>query len=554
MENQKTFDRRNRTLNTISRIPILGFTDNSDSDSSSSEDFPKLAFEKHSSLRKNTFIKVPKKKVSFKSNENINPKKQNQKSKFYTIQNKISNSKLKSLEIFEENFNLLKDEIEREYNENRRVRSKSTMLLKKPRHKNTEERLISLTNMEIISDFYEYTENCMKLICDLEPKEKQKNKIPSKTFIFNNNINRKKIAVFDLDETLIHCVGDIKKKKKEEYQEIISVVMPTRIKVDIGINIRPHWKESILKIKNKYFIVAYTASHNNYADAVLNYLDPQNNIFEGRLYRKDCILCQIGETKFYVKDLNIFQNFDLKDIVLIDNSVLSFAYHLNNGIPIVPYYNSKEDSELIFLSKYLLYIADFDDLRECNKEFINIESFLEQAKKEKNKESLESSDSVSDSDNDENNNDNNNENENNNNNVKVNVIDLDNDNKDNYINIKNININNILKENINEENKNDKKDDDKIIFNKKEDLRPKSERHFQRRERKKTKLNTHVFQKRPSLIEDEFTLNFSKEDKAIQIPKHFKRRNRTIRYKLQTMMNQMHNKFFNTIININPSL
>ena len=74
--------------------------------------------------------------------------------------------------------------------------------------------------MEIISDFYEYTENCMKLICDLEPKEKQKNKIPSKTFIFNNNINRKKIAVFDLDETLIHCVGDIKKKKKKNIKKL----------------------------------------------------------------------------------------------------------------------------------------------------------------------------------------------------------------------------------------------------------------------------------------------------------------------------------------------
>ena len=161
--------------------------------------------------------------------------------------------------------------------------------------------------------------------------------------------------------------------------------MPTRIKVQIGINIRPHWKESLLQIKNKYFIVVYTASHNNYADAVLDFLDPENNIFEARLYRKDCILAQVEQTKFYIKDLNIFKNFDLKNIVLIDNSVLSFAYHLNNGIPIVPYYNSVEDSELIILSKYLLFIADCNDLRECNKEHINMEIFLEQARKEKMK-------------------------------------------------------------------------------------------------------------------------------------------------------------------------
>ena len=66
MEKQKIFGRRNIILNTISRIPILGFTDNSDSDSSSSEDFPKLVFEKHSSLRKNISIKITKKKISLK--------------------------------------------------------------------------------------------------------------------------------------------------------------------------------------------------------------------------------------------------------------------------------------------------------------------------------------------------------------------------------------------------------------------------------------------------------------------------------------------------------
>ena len=34
---------------------------------------------------------------------------------------------------------------------------------------------------------------------------------------------------------------------------------------------------------------------------------------------------------------------DLKDVVLIDNSVLSFEYHLDNGIQISPFYDSKVD-------------------------------------------------------------------------------------------------------------------------------------------------------------------------------------------------------------------
>jgi CTD small phosphatase-like protein 2 len=267
---------------------------------------------------------------------------------------------MKSLELFEQNFDILIDEIEKDYK--RKKRAKTTKITKKFRQPtNNEEKIISLTNMEMISDFYEYTENCMRLITELESKDKQKNKIPPRDFIFEDNLERKKIAIFDLDETLIHCVGDIRTKKNEEYQQKITVTMPTKNQVQIGINIRPHWKKSIREIKKKYYIVVYTASHNNYADAVLDFLDPENSIFEGRLYRKDCIQAQIDQTKFYVKDLDIFQNFNLKDIVIIDNSVLSFAYHLNNGIPIVPYYDSKEDSELIILSKYLLFIADSND-------------------------------------------------------------------------------------------------------------------------------------------------------------------------------------------------
>ena len=223
MDSRSIFQRRNRDLNTkpLTQFPIIGsvgleFNTDSNSSSSSSEEFPQLVFEKHSSLRKsNSFRSTTlKKKVSFNSNQLKSIKKQNIKSKFYTIQNQISNSKLKSLEIFEQNFDLLIDEIEKEHQ--RRARSKSTIILNKPRYRksDTEEKIISLTNMEMISDFYEYTENCMRLITDLEPKEKQSVKIPPRDFNFEDNLQRKKIAIFDLDETLIHCVGDIRKKKK----------------------------------------------------------------------------------------------------------------------------------------------------------------------------------------------------------------------------------------------------------------------------------------------------------------------------------------------------
>lgn len=41
-------------------------------------------------------------------------------------------------------------------------------------------------------------------------------------------------------------------------------------------------------------------------------------------------------------------------MVLVDNAAYSYCLQSDNGIPIVPFYNSKHDRELIFLADYLL--------------------------------------------------------------------------------------------------------------------------------------------------------------------------------------------------------
>ena len=50
-----------------------------------------------------------------------------------------------------------------------------------------------------------------------------------------------------------------------------------------------------------------------------------------------------------IKDLRIFANRNIKDIVLIDNAPYSYHFHKDNAIPITPYYNDKSDTELISL-------------------------------------------------------------------------------------------------------------------------------------------------------------------------------------------------------------
>jgi Dullard-like phosphatase family protein len=157
--------------------------------------------------------------------------------------------------------------------------------------------------------------------------------------------------------------------------------------MQIGINVRPFVKEALKQIMNDYVIIVYTASHQTYADEVLNYLDPKNEIFAYRLYRHNCIKVRMENENIFVKDLRIFKNIDLKKIIIIDNSALSFAFHLDNGIPILPYYDNKDDDELLTLVNYLNCIAKVDDLREENKKFLKMHYFLQKACNEQSDES-----------------------------------------------------------------------------------------------------------------------------------------------------------------------
>ena len=148
----------------------------------------------------------------------------------------------------------------------------------------------NFTNTENISDFYEYTERCMEIILELD-KSKQV-KIKEKiNFHFPEEESYKKIVLFDLDETLAHCIGEIKgdMSNKKKYKHIVDVTLPSKKKTKIGVNIRPHWEETMKLIKKYYQIVIYTASHQSYADTVLNYMDPQKKYTKYRLYRNHCV-------------------------------------------------------------------------------------------------------------------------------------------------------------------------------------------------------------------------------------------------------------------------
>lgn len=124
---------------------------------------------------------------------------------------------------------------------------------------------------------------------------------------------------------------------------------------------------------SKYFeLIVFTASHSCYANAVVNYLDPENLFIQHTLSREDCICTNEG---IFIKDLRIFGNRNLNNVLIVDNAAYSFGFQLENGIPILPFYNDKNDEELKSLSNYLMKFVEIDNIKEKNADTFKLDKY-----------------------------------------------------------------------------------------------------------------------------------------------------------------------------------
>jgi len=80
------------------------------------------------------------------------------------------------------------------------------------------------------------------------------------------------------------------------------------------------------------------------------------------------------ETKngFYIKDLRIIKNRDLKNMIIVDNLVHSFGFQIDNGVPILEWTGNKKDQELKSLVPYLVDAKNHDDLRQYNRDKLKL--------------------------------------------------------------------------------------------------------------------------------------------------------------------------------------
>ena len=265
------------------------------------------------------------------------------------------------------------------------LKRKSILINKDDDNSNVKE----MTNIQEINNFHDYTRLCMEIIAKMEIPDESTSTKQFVTLPFENLIGfgngKKRLAIFDLDETLIHC----ELKDIDSAQKKIKIKMSASLEKTIGLNIRPNFEKSILKIKEKYHVIMFTASLQKYADAVMDEIDPTGSLFEYRLYRNNCTQIKVDNQIYYIKDLRVLKNISLDDIVIIDNSVLSFAFHLDNGIPILPYYRGDDEIEMKSLVKLLDNLADVPQIKTKLRSLMKLYKFIENLRKKENLEPIE---------------------------------------------------------------------------------------------------------------------------------------------------------------------
>ena len=178
--------------------------------------------------------------------------------------------------------------------------------------------------------------------------EKDEPLLPPKEKEFEN----KKTLILDLDETLVHSSFT-----PFEKNDIILEVDFEGIMYNIYVLVRPFAKEFIINVSKYFELVIFTASIPKYASPLLDILDKQKNI-KHRLYREQCTFIN----GLYIKDLKRL-NRPLKDLIIVDNSPLAYAFNEENGLPIKTWYDDYSDNELQKILPLIIFLSNVNDVR-----------------------------------------------------------------------------------------------------------------------------------------------------------------------------------------------
>mmetsp|Transcript_1622 Transcript_1622/g.2251 ORF Transcript_1622/g.2251 Transcript_1622/m.2251 type:complete len:366 (+) Transcript_1622:942-2039(+) len=185
----------------------------------------------------------------------------------------------------------------------------------------------------------------------------------------NYNSGRLTLAL-DLDETLVHCTVE-----PIEKPDLVFPVAFNGSLYQVYVRKRPYLDYFLETVTKSFEVVVFTASQKVYADVLLDHLDPGRKLISHRLFREACLLVQGN----YLKDLEVIGR-HLGRSILVDNSPHAYGYQIDNGIPIVSWYDDDSDTELLKLIGFLKKISDVEDVRPIVREHFKTYQLIANAK------------------------------------------------------------------------------------------------------------------------------------------------------------------------------
>ncbi|KZT13070.1 NIF-domain-containing protein [Laetiporus sulphureus 93-53] len=180
-----------------------------------------------------------------------------------------------------------------------------------------------------------------------------------------------KTLVLDLDETLIHSTSrpmhsgssgggllGIFGRGNKGAGHVVEVVLGGRSTL-YHVYKRPFVDYFLRKVSGWYTLVVFTASMQEYADPVIDWLDAGRGILTRRFFRESCTQLPNGS---YTKDLSIVEA-DLARVCLIDNSPACYSVNEANGVPIEGWTHDPHDEALLDLLPVLDSLRFTSDVR-----------------------------------------------------------------------------------------------------------------------------------------------------------------------------------------------
>lgn len=170
----------------------------------------------------------------------------------------------------------------------------------------------------------------------------------------------KKTLIIDLDETLIHSMAKGGRMSSGHMVEVrlSSPMSLPGVPILYYVHERPHCHEFLRKVAKWYNLIVFTASVQEYADPVIDWLERERKYFSGRYYRQHCTF----RNGAYIKDLAQVEP-DLSRVAILDNSPMSYIFHEDNAIPIEGWISDPTDHELLHLIPLLEGLQYVTDLR-----------------------------------------------------------------------------------------------------------------------------------------------------------------------------------------------